>query len=118
MDGLTISMLALPTILFISMLVSRNMKYDNSYWFFELFHFLGGFFLAMFFSNFLDLGVWVLYAVIAAGIFWEILEFIVFLSSRLKTLLRQNQLTLRDTFLDLFLDAFGGAIFVLVFMQK
>lgn len=90
---------------------------DRFYWIYEISHFMGGLVLAILFLNFLDVG-WVLSAVLASGVLWEIYELVVTKNKKIKKYL-ENKLkyyitppTLPDTLLDLLL-VLGGAVFYL-----
>jgi hypothetical protein len=116
---LIIPILAIPAIYILSAFISRSMSYEKGYWFFEALHLLAGFFVAMFWSNFLNTNALVIMATLAVGILWEVWEVIVDRQPKLKNILRkfhitQGKITLQDTTLDLFLDFAGALIFVLL----
>src|SRR3989344_1948571 len=104
-----IPILAIPAIYILSTIISRSMSYEQGYWFFEALHLLAGFFVAMFWSNFLHTNTLVIMAALVVGILWEIWEIVVDRQPKLKSILRkfhitQGEITLQDTALDLFLD--------------
>lgn len=88
------------------------------YWFFELMHFLGGFFVAMLLYNFLHSAVAILAGVGAVTIIWEGLEVLVAkirtTSKFIKKEFKQKDITPKfgDTFLDVILNFIGAILFI------
>ncbi len=92
------------------------------YWFFELLHFLGGFFVAMFLSSFIISKLFVLLGVAAISGAWESMEYVIAkilrLSEYLKLTFRQKSVMpeWKDTALDIVLN-FAGALVFLYFLS-
>ena len=91
------------------------------YWFFESLHFLGGFFVASFFSNFFNSSVWILIGLSIVVFLWESAEVLVAkipVSARYlrKTFKQKDAMPkLWDTVLDITLDFIGALIFIYFF---
>ena len=88
------------------------------YWFFELEHFWGGFFVAMFLSNFVNSIIIIFVGLAVVTFLWELAEYLIarFRKSTdyMKKTFTQENLApnWRDTLLDIFLNFLGAAIFV------
>lgn len=114
---LIISIVALSALFLISTLISLKTEYKKSHWLFEVAHLFAGFFVAMFFSGFIGSPVFILLATLATGGMWEIFELIRSRNQKLDTFLsklniKQGEITLPDTLLDLFLDLAGAILFI------
>lgn len=114
--------LALLVLIILCLFVVSLSKYGNKlYWFFELAHFLGGFFMAMFLSNFFSSQLFILLGVFMVGLLWELWELIVNKSNKLQQFLIKHfsyyidKITWPDTLLDLFLDILGALVFINIF---
>lgn len=97
-------------------------KYGNKlYWFFESAHFIGGFFIAMFFSNFSFENGSTIVLVLLIGMLWEAGELVVNKDRRIQQFLinKFNYYIDRETtpgiILDLFLDFLGAITFLYLF---
>ena len=115
---LVISVIALVCIFFLN--VSFGMYYgfgNRHYWFFEILHFLGGFFVAMFFSNFFRSAIFIFTGLGIVTILWESTEILIakipVLSNFVKKKLRQKDVKpkLSDTILDIILNFTGAIVF-------
>jgi len=91
------------------------------YWFFESLHFLSGFFLAMFLSNFTDSKIFIFLGIATVSFLWEIAEYLIGkvpeLSINFKKAfsLKKNmnlQPKLQDTILDIILNFAGAVVFI------
>jgi len=101
-----------------------GMKYGfgfRHYWFPELEHFLGGFFMAMFLSNFTNSTVLIFIGLAAITFLWELAEYLI---ARFRKSADYYEKIFKikyvnsgwqDTILDIFLNFFGAAIFVYFF---
>lgn len=114
--------LSILVLAFLYILAIFSSRYgDKSYWFFELEHFLGGFFVAMFLSNFLFNSRSIIVFVVLIGILWEMGELIVNKNRKLKQFLINklnyyiDRETIADIMLDLCLDFLGAATFLYLF---
>lgn len=91
------------------------------YWFPEVLHFLGGFFVAMFFFNFFGSAGQILLILGVITFFWELLEFLIakipswtdYVKTRFK--LKKVDFELRDTVFDVALNFAGTALFLYIF---
>ena len=87
------------------------------YWFFELEHFLGGFFVAMFFANFTDSTRLILLGVAVVSAVWESAEYLVAKIPRVSEYLKMasHQRSVmpewKDTVLDIILNFAGAFVF-------
>lgn len=113
-----ISIISLAAVFLLSTLVSLNMNYKDGHWLFEVFHIFAGFFVAMFWSGFIESKALIIVAAVGVGLVWEGWEFIRSHSPKLNAFLsklnfKQGTITLTDTLLDLFLDLVGAIIFIL-----
>ena len=103
-----------------------GMKYGfgfQHYWFFETLHFLGGFFVAMFLSNFTDSKILIFIGIAVVSFLWETAEYLLGKNQKLsagfkKTFNLRKNINLRpkwqDTVLDIILN-FAGAITFIYF---
>lgn len=87
-----------------------GMKYGfgfGHYWFFELEHFLGGFFMAMFLSNFANSIVSIFIGLAVITFLWELAEYLIARS-------RKSNVNpgWKDTMLDVILNFVGAIIFM------
>ena len=88
------------------------------YWFFELLHFLGGFFGAMFLVNFVSSYVLIFAGLIIVTILWESAEYVIYkfpiifkyMKRRFPLLKRSYEW--KDTALDVFLNFSGATLFI------
>ena len=91
------------------------------YWFFETLHFLGGFFVAMFFSNFFQPTALILMNLGIVIFLWESAEIFIakipLFTKWVKKTFRQKDITprWRDTILDIVLDFAGALTFIYYF---
>ena len=113
--------LALLLLYFSAVYVGCHYPYEKVYWFFEAYHFFGGFLVASFLYNFFQSGTAIVIATFIAGFLWEMWELAIDKSRRLKNFLlklgfKQAPVTLPDTLLDLFLDTAGALVFVWIFV--
>ena len=107
---------------FLYILVISLSKYGNKYgWFYEIAHFLGGFFVAMFLSKFLFENRSIIIFVILIGILWEVGELVVNKNRKIQQFLinKFNYYIDRETtsgiMLDIFLDFLGVTAFIYLF---
>ncbi|MDO8743438.1 MAG: hypothetical protein Q7J30_02730 [Candidatus Azambacteria bacterium] len=91
------------------------------YWFFETLHFLGGFFMAMFLTNFTSSKILIFVSIAAASFLWEFAEYLLGKIPKLstgfkKTFDLKKNVNIRpkwqDTVLDIILNFAGAAVFV------
>jgi len=89
------------------------------YWFFQILHFLGGFWVGLLFfylfyyGNLVPKSIFYVFLwVLAIGISWEVFEFCFY------NYIAQNAFNLFDTSSDIFFDLFGGAFAVLYFLKR
>lgn len=112
---LEISIVGLAAIYLAARQVGSKYSYPKVHWVFEAAHFLAGFFLAMFFSNFLFHSWEIIVAVLTVGALWEIWELIAWnIPSLRKRFIKEGTITIPDTLLDLFLDVLGAMAFVIL----
>ncbi len=90
------------------------------YWFFELEHFLGGFFVAIFLSNFTNSTVLIFIGLAAITFLWEFTEYLIARRRKsadyMKKTFKVKDVNPRwkDTMLDIFLNFLGAAIYILL----
>ncbi|MDP3004192.1 MAG: hypothetical protein Q8N43_01655 [Candidatus Azambacteria bacterium] len=91
------------------------------YWFFELLHFWGGFFVAMFLANFINSYILIFVGLTIVSFLWEISEYLIGRNSKLsggikKTFGLKDNVNLQpkwqDTILDVILNFAGATVFV------
>ena len=90
------------------------------YWFLETLHFLGGFFVAMFLSNFTHSWQMILLGLACISFVWELAEYLLVRIKYLSKLFRKEfhtkpEYKLGDTILDLFLNFAGALVFLSYF---
>lgn len=120
---LIISSIALVVIFILNIVLGMYFKFGfRHYWFFEALHFLGGFFVAMFFSNFFQSPAAILTGLGVIIFLWELTEYLIAKISRsakyLKKTFKQKNITpgWKDTILDVFLDFAGALVFIYFFV--
>lgn len=120
---LLISILALGIIFAANLTIGMYYGFDvRHYWFFEMLHFLGGFFMAMFFSSFFQSVVLILAGLAAVTFLWELAEFLIAkipaASEYVERKFRLNSVDFewKDTVLDIFLN-FSGAVLFIYFLK-
>ncbi len=114
--------LPILVLVFLYILAISLSKYGNKfYWFFELAHFLGGFFITMFLSNFLLENRSIIVFVVLIGILWEAGELVVNKNRKIQQFLinKFNYYIDRETtpgiVFDLLLDFIGAVFFLYLF---
>ncbi|MBI2670071.1 MAG: hypothetical protein HYX20_02935 [Candidatus Yanofskybacteria bacterium] len=91
------------------------------YWFFQTLHFLGGFFVAMFFSSLFNSTVLILIGLGVISILWESAEFLIAsiptLSKYVKEQFRLKNVDYKwaDALFDLALNSTGAILFIYIF---
>ena len=78
------------------------------YWFFELEHFLGGFFVAMFLSIFLNSIIAIFVGLTVITVIWETTEYLI--AQFNKKIIP----SWKDTLLDIFLNFIGATVFIVM----
>jgi hypothetical protein len=103
------SVIALGGLFLVNILFGMKLGFGfRHYWFFELEHFLGGFFVAMFLSNFTDSAVLIFIGLAAVTFLWEFAEYLI---ARFRKTAAPGW---KDTMLDIFLNFLGATIFILL----
>lgn len=123
MQMLIISLVALSSIFILNLIVGMYHGFGyRHYWFFQLEHVLGGFFVAMFFGSFTDSWAAVLIGLGIISIVWEATEYAVAkvpsLANYIKKKLRLKNLkySWADTVFDLVCN-YAGAILLLCLLK-
>ncbi|MBI1975288.1 MAG: hypothetical protein HYS57_02930, partial [Parcubacteria group bacterium] len=125
---LIFSLVALVVLLAWNFVVGMYFKFGVKHnWFFEVNHFIGGFLLAMVFSNFFHSFWLILVLVLVAGVLWECFEYVTgsvpIFSQFLMKIFRVGREDVeyvwkniwRDTLLDLALALAGASVFLVAF---
>ncbi|MBI2446555.1 MAG: hypothetical protein HYV51_01900 [Parcubacteria group bacterium] len=98
-----------------------GMKYGfgfRHYWFPETEHFLGGFFMAMFLSNFTNSAVLIFIGLGVITFLWELMEYLIAYFKKSTDYMKKTfkiknvNSGWKDTIFDIFLNFSGAAIFV------
>jgi len=117
-------MLIFSTIALIGLFLANilfGMKFGfgfRHYWFFELEHFWGGFFIAMFLSNFMSSSAAIFVGLATITFVWETTEYLIVRFRKIanymkKTFKEKNIIpSWEDTLLDIFLNFLGATVFV------
>lgn len=106
-------------IILVSINIILSYKGKKLYWLYESSHFIGGFLLAMLFSNFLDKKL-ILLAVLVVCILWEIYELVSTKKEKIKKYLENKfnyyitPSAFSDTALDLLLAFLGAALYLFI----
>lgn len=115
------SIIALAGLFFINIIFGMHYGFGTRhYWFFETEHFLGGFFVAMFLSNFTSSVVFVFVSLAVITFLWELLEYLISqfqksVNYMKKTFhLKSVATSWKDTILDIILDFSGAAVFIMI----
>ncbi len=120
---LIISLIALPSLFILNILFGMRHKFGyRHYWFFESLHFLGGFFVAMFFASFTHSFTIILYGLLAVTLIWELLEYLLTKIPKLfwfitRTFHKKPTYELKDTILDIALNLIGGLVFYFLIIR-
>ena len=116
------SIIGLSGTYFLSFLVGTYYKFGVKHnWFFEILHFLGGFFVAMFFSNFFDSWARTLIGLGVISFVWELHEYLIAKIPRFSRFykkrfnLKSVDYKWGDTALDLCLNFAGAIVFLYLF---
>ena len=117
---LTISLFVLAVIFILNVVLGMYFKFGyRHYWFFEILHFLGGFFVVMFFSSFFQSTALILVCLGFVVFLWELVEYLVVKIPRFamffKKTFKQKNVTYggwKDTALDIVLDFAGAGLFL------
>lgn len=116
----TLSLLTLISIFVINLVFGMYYGFGKRhYWFYEMLHFLGGFFVTMFLYNFTDSWQMIFLVLAVISFIWELIEYLLvkiqFLSKFVsKKFHAKPEFKLGDTVLDLFLNFTGALIFYLI----
>ncbi len=103
------SIIALAGLFVLNLLFGMKLKFSyRHYWFFELEHFLGGFFVAMFLSNFVGSIIAIFSGLAIVTLVWEVTEYLI---ARFRKSIAPKW---KDTILDIFLNFLGAIIFILL----
>lgn len=123
---LLISIITLLGIFIIN--IAFGIKYGfgfRHYWFFEAEHFLSGFFLAMFLTNFISSKILIFTGIAIASFLWETAEYLLGKNQKLSANFKKifnlvKNVNTRpkwpDTILDVILNFAGAAVFVYLFL--
>jgi len=117
---LIVSLIVLTVLFILNLTVGMYYGFgQRHYWFFELLHFLGGFFVAMFLAG-LNFSIPHIFIGLASVTFlWELAEYLIDKISgaskyiKMKFRLKTTKITRRDTVLDIVLNFAGALLFVL-----
>ncbi len=113
------SVIILVGIFILNIVVGMYYKFGvKHYWFFEMEHFLGGFFVAMLLYNFTHVWWKILLGLAAISFVWELAEYLLVKIKPLSKLFRREfhskpEYKLGDTILDIFLNFTGALVFML-----
>ncbi len=116
-----ISLLILIFILVLNVVVGMYYGFGfRHYWFYELLHFVGGFFVTMFLSNFTNFWQMILLGLVGVSFFWELGEYLLVKIRSLSKLFRKEfhtkpEYKSGDMVLDLFLNFAGALVFLMYF---
>lgn len=119
---MTISVAALLGIFILNLTVGMYYGFGvRHYWFFQTLHFLGGFFVAMFFSGFFRSAGLILAGLGIVTVLWEFIELLIAdvpaMSRYTKKKFRLKNVTpeWKDTVFDIILNFSGAILFIYVF---
>ncbi len=99
---LFISVVSLVILFLVNFIAARKGFYGRFSWFDKVMHFLGGFFVAMFWSGLIQSPWLIISLTLLVGVAWEIWEYV-----------RKHIGEMRDTIEDLFFDILGAVVWVL-----
>ena len=118
---LIFSIIALAGLFVLNLLFGMKFKFGyKHYWFFELEHFLGGFFVAMFLSNFTNSVISIFIGLAVVTFLWELAEYLISRFRKSASYLKRSfhiknvNPKWKDTTLDIFLNFLGAIIFILL----
>lgn len=90
------------------------------YWFFEAEHFLGGFFVAMFLSNFTGSIISIFIGLAIVTFLWELAEYLISQFQKSANYMKKTfhlksvATSRKDTILDIILNFSGAAVFIII----
>lgn len=121
---LILSLIILVIIFILNITVGMYYRFGiRHYWFFETLHFLGGFFVVMFLSNFFQSTTLILTGLGTVIFLWESAEILIAkipsFAEYVKKILKLKDITpsWRDTILDVVLDFAGALTFIYFFKE-
>lgn len=116
-----ISIIVLIILFIINLLFGTKYGFGfRHYWFFELEHFLGGFFIAMFLANFTDSLILIFIGLGAVSFLWELTEYLIKRFKKSENFMKKTfdvknvNPGWKDTILDIFLNFLGAIVFITV----
>ena len=116
-----ISTIALIGIFIINVLFGMKFGFGfRHYWFFEVEHFLGGFFITMFLANFTDSLILIFVGLGVASFLWELFEYLMARFKKSKSYMKKTfhiknvNPGWKDTTLDIILNFSGAIVFITV----
>ena len=118
---LIFSVIALVFLFLVNILFGVKLKFGyKHYWFFEFEHFLGGFFVAMFLSNFTDLVALIFIGLAVITFLWELVEYLIARFRKSSNYIKRSfhiknvSPAWKDTTLDIILNFLGAAVFIAI----
>ena len=111
---LFIPIISLIILFLVNFTAERKGFYGRFSWFDKVMHFLGGFFVAMFWSGLTQFLLLIISLTLLVGIAWEIGEYFlgIYKLKRLGT--KKYMIDMRDTVEDLFFDLIGALVWVFI----
>ena len=111
---LFISTVSLIILFLLSLIAERKGFYRSFSWLDKVMHFLGGFFVAMFWSGLTQFPLLIISLTLLVGVAWEIYEYFLGIY-KLKRLGTKKYMTeIRDTVEDLFFDLLGAIVWIFI----
>lgn len=112
-----ISIISLAILFLADIIFVRKNLYDKISWLDRVMHFLGGFFVAMFFSSFINYFLLVIVLTFLVGTFWEIGEYFWGIYKFKKSGTKKYLTKTKDTLDDLFFDILGAIVWIFIILR-
>ena len=109
---LFISVISLIVLFLVNFTAECKSFYERFSWFDKVMHFLGGFFVAMFWSSLTQSLLFIISLTLLVGIAWEIYEYFLGIYKLKKIGTKKYMIDMRDTVEDLFFDLIGAIVWI------
>lgn len=111
---LIISIISLIVLFLADVVFARKNLYEKTYWLDRVMHFLGGFFVGMFWLELTKLSLLAISLTLLVGVIWEMGEYFLGIRKFKKSGTRKYMIKTKDTIEDLIFDILGAIVWILI----